>query len=554
MGRLRKKSSTTKEGSQQSKGQTAIDQFFSKGPSQRGGLFTQVGLPAKKGPGSSKGTATSGRTAASRARPNQRPCCSTSAVPAAQSGPCCSVTVVPETQLTSPAPAQKTSEHCGARSEVIGIPDTQAAGTQFIAEFSDDSSDFVTATPKHKVGRKTKTATLRGRSAKLSLRGRGASKENVAKHLGRTAGKRGNNVLEDVSSKSPDNVPGEEGACSSDELNKSLVISPEGREWINKQVNNDSFAGQNCARGSHDNHSAESKHGHEPSTKDRTTEQDSPIKEEEHGADAVTMATLVQIDSPEIIPEARVKQNARSLATRTKQNRCIATNSLDSKVIVSGGKSENCEETKRTENVSEAEDGGALSDEDTSGSLQDRNRTSTGGKKWLSWTGSLLGKRSPARGSSPVGKRSRTPDTAAGTQLRRGTGVTCRKNLSTQLDGQDVAQGQQLAQGQQTSQGQGQQTQVKGEQDEVKGEQDKIKGEPTQVKVEEHPASGDPSDRTDPDSRGVVRKAGRTEVETTETDTIDTGGSTVKCHNAGNNFTSILPPVKSTQMHNTGLP
>ncbi|XP_078576312.1 DNA replication ATP-dependent helicase/nuclease DNA2-like isoform X2 [Branchiostoma floridae x Branchiostoma japonicum] len=545
MGRLRRKSSATKEGSQQSKGQTAIDQFFSKGPSQRGGLFTQVGLPAKKGPGCSKGPATSGRTAASRARTNQRavhsegPCCSTSAVPA--------VTVVPETQLTSPAPAQKTSEHCGARSEVIVIPDTQAAGTQFIAEFSDDSSDFVTATPKHKASRKTKTATLRGRSAKLSLRGRGASKENVAKHLGRTAGKRGNNVLEDVSSKSPDNVPGEEGACSSDELNKSLVISPEGREWTNKQVNNNSFAGQNCARGSHDNHSAESKHGHEPSTGDRTTEQDSPIKEEEHGADAVTMATLVQSDSPEIIPEARVKQNARSLTTRTKQNRRIATNSLDSKVTVSGENDENCEERKRTDNVSEAEVGAALSGEDSSGSLQDRNRTSTGGKKWLSWTGSLLGKRSPARGSSPVGKRSRTPDTAAGTQLRRGTGVTCRKNLSTRLDGQDIAQGQ----GQQKAQGQGQQTaQGQVQQTQVKGEQDEVKGEPNQVRGEEYPASSDPSDRTVPeDSRDVVCKAGRTEVETTETDTIDTGGSPVKCPQAGNNFTRIIPPVESAEVN-----
>ncbi|CAH1247232.1 Hypp7855 [Branchiostoma lanceolatum] len=48
MGRLRRKSSTAKEGSQQSKGQTAIDQFFCKGPAQRGGLFTQVGLPARK--------------------------------------------------------------------------------------------------------------------------------------------------------------------------------------------------------------------------------------------------------------------------------------------------------------------------------------------------------------------------------------------------------------------------------------------------------------------------------------------------------------------------
>ncbi|XP_066304674.1 DNA replication ATP-dependent helicase/nuclease DNA2-like isoform X2 [Branchiostoma lanceolatum] len=619
MGRLRRKSSTAKEGSQ-SKGQTAIDQFFCKGPAQRGSLFTQVGLPARKaGPGSSKGPPTSGRTAGSRAKAKQpgvqleAPCCSSTAVPAVQA-----VTVVPETQLTSPA-APGTSERGGARSEVIMIPDTQTAGTQFIGEFPDDSSDFVTATPKHKAGRKARPACSRGRSTKLSLRGRGASKENVAKQLGRAAGKRSNHVLGDVSSKSPDNVPGEGGAtsCSPEELNKSLVIEPEGREWTtNKQVNNKhSNAGQNCAgEGSHDNHSADSDREHEGSAGNRTSsdtiEHDSLVEE-----DAVTKATLVQSDSPDIVPEAetraRTKHNFRSLATRTKQNSSLATNNLASRVSVLS-----CEDG--AEHVSEDKDGRKLSGKDTSGSFKDTNKTSVGGKKWLSWTGSLLGKRSPARGSSPVSKRSRTPD-AAGTQLRmqRGGGITCRRNLSAGLEGQDTAlgqgqdtgqgqgqdtgqgqdqdtaqgqgqdtaqgqgpttvqcqdlargQGQQPCQGQNTTQGQehlvsrgqGQYTaqgqrqqpsQGQGQQSQVKAEDDQVKRE-RNVKGEEHPFGGETSeDRTDTeDSGNHVSTSGRREEETAETNlsnTTDTGG-TVKCHNAGSDFTSIISPVKSKDIN-----
>ncbi|KAI8520978.1 Tripartite DNA replication factor [Branchiostoma belcheri] len=467
MGRLRRKSSTAKEGSQKSGGQTAIDQFFSKGPAQRKSLFTQVGVPAWKGPGSSKGPSTS---AAGRTKPNQ---------PAAQPDePCCSVSVVPETQLT----CQVTSDLGRDRSEVVVIPDTQAAGTQLISEFPDDSSDFVmTKTPtKHKPVRKTQQATVKPRGGKLSLRGRGACKENVAKQLGRSAGKRSSSVLEDVSSKSPDNVPGEEGASaclgsykelskspvidpegtakkqldtrggchdnhsaeskyeegaslclgSSKELSKSLVIDPEGA--TNKQVN--------IREGCQDNHSAEAEREYEGCAGKRTSS-DTAEQEEGRGADAVTMVTLVQSDSPEIVPEAqtraRVKQNIRSLATRTKQNSYIVTDSTDcEKDLALGENDENSDDG--TENIlDDGERRGKLV-YNSSGSSKEGNRTTLGGKKWLSWTGSLLGKRSPARGSSPDGKRSRTPD-APGTQ-EQVKGKPSQAECEQQQAGSEISQ------------------------------------------------------------------------------------------------------------------
>ncbi|XP_078659491.1 DNA replication ATP-dependent helicase/nuclease DNA2-like [Branchiostoma floridae x Branchiostoma belcheri] len=529
MGRLRRKSSTAKEGSQKSGGQTAIDQFFSKGSAQRKSLFTQVGVPARKaGPGISKGPSTSaaGRTS----KPNQ---------PAVQSEePCCSISVIPETQLTS--------DQGRERSEVVVIPDTQAAGTQLISEFPDDSSDFVTKTPtKHRPARRTQQATVKPRGGKLSLRGRGASKENVARQLGRSAAKRSSSVLEDVSSKSPDNVPGEEGASacpgSYKELSKSLVINPEGA--TNRLVN--------IREGCLDNHSAESQHEHEG----KRTSSDAAEQDEGRGADAVTMVTLVQSDSPEIVPEAqtraRVRQNIKSLATRTKQNSSIATDSSDcEKVVVLGGNDENSDDG--TENVSDDEDRRGKLAGKTLGSLQEGNRATSGGKKWLSWTGSLLGKRSPARGSSPDGKRSRTPD-APGTQLRRGVGVTCRENLSARLEEKVTTQGQgqqtqsqgQPIQGQgQPTQGQGQETQGQGQQTQVNDEQEQVKGKPSPAECEQQQAGGGISqDRTDTDGGDDVSTAGRTEGKT-ETVATDTG------EGSGNNLTHLNSPLKSTQVSN----